>query len=547
MPPHERVARPDDPSPPLLLVRHAQDCHDDGGDPGLTPRGRAQARALAERVAEHRDRYRVVYCSPLRRARETAAILAASLDLPAIVDPRLASVPDGVRALPALWGLERAAPELGARGGAIVVTHAGPFRFLLVRLEGARRLAWLWRRIPHCCAVACHPAPRRLDMGGPLAMYALGLAAGLLASPGPRPSPGTWLSHLAALGAHEAARRLTRRGDAPHLVALVAGGALASTVAAFGPSHRANRKVTALNAWAFRAGARLPRLTPVAPHPNGVAGGLAVSLGLLGGMARHAMAPTTRAVAAAAAVASLAALVLTACRSGWAAGVSAMLVLEARRGPRQAAAALAASGAAIAAGLLMAGTPAPGQPSLRSTESMRMRLDRWRATTTLVSRTPLTGLGLGRLPAVCRGALGDGAFKTPNSTPLQVWADAGLLGLASLAWGLARAGRVLRRARTSPDIAPPWFVDGLASGLAALLVHGAMEVSHAIVWSRRQGLGYLASPLPYLVLGALSGLADRLDRAPSSAPPAGPATPSPDSPAPCEPFCAPFGRVVESK
>lgn len=522
----ERDVLPDSPWLPVLLVRHAQDRRDDGRDPSLTRQGRAQAIALARRVTGHCDRHYVVYCSPRRRACETADILAVSLDLPVIVDRRLANVPNGVRTLSALWHLESFASGLRSRGGAVVVTHGGPLRFLLLRLEGARRLVWLWRRIPHCCAVACHPAPRRLDMDGPLALYVVGLAVGLLASPGPRVSPATWLSHTLAIAAYEAARRLTRRGNVSHLVALIAGGALASAVAAFGPSQRANRKVTPLNAWAFRAGERLPRLTAIAPHPNGVAGGLAVSLGLLGGMARHPL-PIARAAATIIAVASLAALVLTTCRSGWAAGVGAMFVLGARRGPGQAVVALATSGAAITVGLLTAQEPSPGQPSLTSTESMHMRWDRWRATVALLSRSPLSGLGLGRLPAACRAALGDWAFKTPNSTPLQVWADAGALGLVSLAWGLTRAMRVLRRARAS-SAAPSWFIDGLASGLAAMLIHGAMEVSHAIVWSHRRGFGYLASPLPYLVLGALSGLADRLiDPASPRLPASNAGTPSP--------------------
>ncbi len=515
MPRRKRDARCDGAWTPLLLVRHAEDRHDDGDDPGLTPRGRAQARALAQRVEEQRDHYHLVCCSPRRRAHETAEILAASLGLPIVVDSRLANVPHGVRALPALWGLESSLVGLCARSGSIVVTHAGPLRFLLLRLEGARRLAWLWRQIPPCCAVACHTDPRRLDMDGPLALYALGLVVGLLASPGPRPAFATWFSHAMALGAYAAARRLTRRGDAARLVALIGGGALASAVAAVGPSHRSNRKVTVLNAWAFQAGARLPRFTGTAPHPNGVAGALAMSLGLLGGMARHGTAghpaPAARVAASVGATASLGALILTACRSGWAAGAGAMLILGARRGPRRAAAALATSGAAITAGLLTAGKPLPGQPSLASTESMHMRWDRWRTTVALLSRSPLSGLGLGRLPAVCQGTLGERAFKTPNSTPVQVWADAGALGVVSLAWGLWRAVCLLRRARAA-SAAPPWVLDGLASALTAMVIHGVTEVSHAIVWSRRHGYGYLASPMPYLVLGALSGLGDRLAR-----------------------------------
>jgi hypothetical protein len=90
-----------------------------------------------------------------------------------------------------------------------------------------------------------------------------------------------------------------------------------------------------------------------------------------------------------------------------------------------------------------------------------------------------------------------------------------------------------RRARETADILARALrlraaVDGLTSGLVALLVHGAFEVSHAIVWSRGQGHGYLASPLPYLLLGALSGLADRFGFSPYPPPP--PCRPSARSP-----------------
>jgi broad specificity phosphatase PhoE len=62
------------------------------GDPGLTGRGREQAALAAERV-RHRvaedGGLRAVYASPLLRARQTAAAVAAAVGLPVLVDARV--------------------------------------------------------------------------------------------------------------------------------------------------------------------------------------------------------------------------------------------------------------------------------------------------------------------------------------------------------------------------------------------------------------------------------------------------------------------------
>jgi phosphohistidine phosphatase len=74
----------------LFLVRHA---HADPGDPDelrpLSPRGRDEARALAERLAAHPTPPRLVLTSPLRRARETAAAIAEALPAEVEVEERL--------------------------------------------------------------------------------------------------------------------------------------------------------------------------------------------------------------------------------------------------------------------------------------------------------------------------------------------------------------------------------------------------------------------------------------------------------------------------
>jgi phosphohistidine phosphatase len=72
----------------LILVRHA---HADSGDPDelrpLSARGREEARALAERLAEVGPD--AVLASPLLRARETAAAIAKASGVELRVDDRL--------------------------------------------------------------------------------------------------------------------------------------------------------------------------------------------------------------------------------------------------------------------------------------------------------------------------------------------------------------------------------------------------------------------------------------------------------------------------
>jgi len=76
----------------LLLVRHGESQHHVRrvaggplGDTGLTDEGRSQASRLAERLARSSTLHGAsVYCSPLPRAGETAAIIAAQLASPTI-------------------------------------------------------------------------------------------------------------------------------------------------------------------------------------------------------------------------------------------------------------------------------------------------------------------------------------------------------------------------------------------------------------------------------------------------------------------------------
>jgi probable phosphoglycerate mutase len=83
----------------IYLIRHAQQfsAHNDQGllladhEDGLTEKGHAQARRMAERVANDIQPH-VLYCSPLLRARQTARHVGDATGLPLNIDPNLAEL-----------------------------------------------------------------------------------------------------------------------------------------------------------------------------------------------------------------------------------------------------------------------------------------------------------------------------------------------------------------------------------------------------------------------------------------------------------------------
>ncbi len=83
----------------LLLVRHGEtDWNVEGryqgqADPPLNERGRAQARAVASKVAAMHPN--AIYSSPLRRAWETAMAISEATGLPVTPEPRLKEINQG--------------------------------------------------------------------------------------------------------------------------------------------------------------------------------------------------------------------------------------------------------------------------------------------------------------------------------------------------------------------------------------------------------------------------------------------------------------------
>ncbi len=99
----------------ILLVRHGEtDWNREGrwqghADPPLNDAGRRQAEQLAETLVAEPPA--AVYSSDLRRARETAEVVARRLDVPVLTDPRLREVDVGEWSGLTLSEVERLYPE----------------------------------------------------------------------------------------------------------------------------------------------------------------------------------------------------------------------------------------------------------------------------------------------------------------------------------------------------------------------------------------------------------------------------------------------------
>ena len=170
----------------ILLARHGEtDWNRERrwqgwADPPLNDTGRAQARELADRLRD--TPFDAVYSSDLRRAHETAEIVAAPHGVPVVADERLREVdigswsgllhseveeryPDGVRpdgetreehAARVISAVEEIAREnLGRR--ILIVTHGGSIRALR---GGAADVPSAW--IPNCEVFELHFRDDRL-------------------------------------------------------------------------------------------------------------------------------------------------------------------------------------------------------------------------------------------------------------------------------------------------------------------------------------------------------------------------------------------------
>jgi len=102
----------------LLLIRHGESMGNAEGrmqgryDSPLSPLGREQARLLAERLWREGWQLSAIHASPLRRAAQTADIVASSLEMPVTWDERLQEYDIGLLT-GVLWDdVERLHPEI---------------------------------------------------------------------------------------------------------------------------------------------------------------------------------------------------------------------------------------------------------------------------------------------------------------------------------------------------------------------------------------------------------------------------------------------------
>ena len=145
----------------LLLVRHGEtDWNADGRLQGQTDRplsdfGRQQARRLADELAT--EEFEAIYSSDLGRARETAEIVGARLELPVALDPDLREKDwgtwEGLTAVERdhvefagetteahqermLRALQRISERHPGDGSVLVVTHGGSMRRIQTAVTG---------------------------------------------------------------------------------------------------------------------------------------------------------------------------------------------------------------------------------------------------------------------------------------------------------------------------------------------------------------------------------------------------------------------------
>jgi phosphohistidine phosphatase len=113
----------------VFLVRHA---HSDPGDPDslrpLSARGREEASALAELLGQHTTPPRLVFSSPLLRARQTAEQIATATGAELRVDERL---------LPGATSTLLREAVAGATGPVAAVGHQPDCSEISVELTGS--------------------------------------------------------------------------------------------------------------------------------------------------------------------------------------------------------------------------------------------------------------------------------------------------------------------------------------------------------------------------------------------------------------------------
>jgi len=183
-------ARAADATRTIVLVRHGNYVPDPAADPrlgpGLSPLGVAQAHLAGSRMAAQ-QRFDGLFVSPLQRARDSAAAMAA--DFPSrtfeVVDDLAECTPPG-RGVPAATPAERQAqttckaqldrvfarffkPASGGERNEMFVCHGNVIRYLVVRALGVDSAAWTAMSVGHSSMTTI-----RVEADGTMRVIAVG-------------------------------------------------------------------------------------------------------------------------------------------------------------------------------------------------------------------------------------------------------------------------------------------------------------------------------------------------------------------------------------
>ncbi len=165
----------------IVLVRHGQYLQQAHGDErtgmGLSPLGVAQARLAGARLAGQPGRIDGFHASPLRRARETAAVIGDSLPQHHFeIDEDLAECTPPTRRAEAMADekladlaactaqLERSfaryfRPATGSERTDLLVCHGNVIRYLVTRALGVDPQAWLEMSVGHASVTVIRVQP----------------------------------------------------------------------------------------------------------------------------------------------------------------------------------------------------------------------------------------------------------------------------------------------------------------------------------------------------------------------------------------------------
>lgn len=196
----------------LILVRHAlpdRVAHDDGSaaDPSLTPEGKAQAERLV--AALRGDRVEALWTSPMQRALETAAPLAAALGTEPVVARDLREYDADGRAYTPVAEMAEADPQVWERmRSGLLPTHVDVEAFSTRVVRAVEDV------------VAAHPGPATAVVVAHAGVINAYLAS-VLQIPRPLPFPLDYVGLSRVICARGGRRRVRTVNEVAHVADLL--------------------------------------------------------------------------------------------------------------------------------------------------------------------------------------------------------------------------------------------------------------------------------------------------------------------------------------